>query len=327
MNRAGHGIGIPLLLGAVTASSACAQPAAIAPAPGFAFATAAEARAVLSARDDYVRATSSLERSARLRTADNVDEERFIRYMQDAAREWTDEQQKKLAPLIERLEQFLRGMKWKLPERVLIIQADASFEDDSPHTRANAIVLPATYYPRGPGLLAYVLSHEAFHVLTRYNSELKERLYAAIGFRRCEAVTIPPAIIRLRITNPDAVESRHTILVRYQGRAVEALPFVRFPSENIDPRAGFLSYLQNAWLLVDRADNECRARRGADNGVPPQAFEGLHEQVGRNTDYLYHPEEILADNFSRLYLTSLRGSTEGVPSPEILEKLRQILFE
>src|SRR5262249_35696027 len=163
-------------------------------ARSFAFATVAEARTILGTRDDYVRATSPLERSARLRTTNNVDEERFIRHMQDAAREWKDEQQKNLTPLLERLEQFLRGMKWQLPTRILIIQADASFEDDSPHTRANAIVLPASYYSRGPGLLGYVLSHEAFHVFTRYNGELKEKLYAAIGFRRCEAVTIPPAI-------------------------------------------------------------------------------------------------------------------------------------
>lgn len=47
---------------------------------------------------------------------------------------------------------------------------------------------------------------------------------------------------------------------------------------------------------------------------------GFFEQVGRNTNYVIHPEEILADNFSLLILGERR-----VPSPEILEKMQGIL--
>ena len=144
---------------------------------------------MLGARDKYVRATTALERSAKLRVADAVDEERFMRFMRDRALEWTHEQQRNLALPIEQLARFLEGIKWRMPGRILLIQSDAALEDDSPHTRGEAIVVPASFLARGPGLMAHLLAHEMFHVLTRANSELKERLYAryrvpALRYRR-----------------------------------------------------------------------------------------------------------------------------------------------
>jgi hypothetical protein len=295
----------------------------------FAFATIAEGRAILGARDDYVRATTALERSAKLRVADVVDEDRFVRHMESAVLDWNDEERRAMRPLIERLERFLAGSKWKIPARILIIQADKSLEDDAPHTRANAVVLPKDVLYGPPPHLTYVMSHELFHVLTRADSELREKLYGAIGFKRCEHVDLPQSIAELRITNPDAVENRHVIAVRYRGEAVEALPFLRFRSGNIDPRAGFIANSEIAWLLVDREGAVCRARGApaGEAGVSPEQLQGLHEQVGRNTGYLIHAEEILADNFSALFTSTTRRTAPAVPSPEILEKMRRILFE
>ena len=295
-------------------------------APAFVFATAAEGSAILGTRDDYVRATMPLERSAKLRTADTVDEERFLRHMRGTTLEWTAEQRANLAKLTEPLARFLKDVKWRMPDRMLILQT-TDLENDLPHTRANAIVIPTAYYKRGPGMLAQVLPHEVFHVMTRHNPELKERLYAAIGFKRCDTVSIPPAIERLKITNPDTVDDRHTIAVRYRGKPVEALPYIRFPSDKIDPRQGFATQIQVAWLLVDRKGNDCRGRDGPDASVDPNELEGLFEQIGRNTQYLFHAEEVLADNFTQLFLESLTGKPRSVPSPEILEKIRKIIFE
>jgi hypothetical protein len=320
--------GIGVLLGAVCAAPPVLAQRSSEPAvPSFAFATVAQGQAILGARDDYVRATAPLERSAKLRTAEPVDEDRFIRHMRNAPLDWTEEQRRNLTPLIGGLSRFLEGVRWKMPARILLVQSNESLEDDLPHTRDNAILAPASAYQRGPGFMAYVLSHETLHILTRHNAELREALYAAIGFRRCEQIVIPPEIAKLRITNPDTVENRHTISVRHRGQPVEALPYIRFASENIDTRDGFKNSIQVAWLLVDRNGAECRARGGAEGSVQPQELEGLYEQVGRNTTYLFHPEEILADNFVHLFLASVRGSTQGVQSPDILEKIRKILFE
>ena len=51
-----------------------------------------------------------------------------------------------------------------------------------------------------------------------------------------------------------------------------------------------------------------------------EELQDLYEQIGQNTDYTIHPEEILADNFSYLFL----GVTE-MESPWIIEKMKKIL--
>jgi hypothetical protein len=300
-----------------------------APASAYGFATLAEGRAILAARDDYVRATSALERSARLRTRDAVDEDRFTEFMRGSALDWTEEQQRDLRPLIARLDRFLSGFKWKRPGKILLVQVDATLEDNAPHTRANGLMLPKNEL-YGPALrLIYVLSHETFHVLTREDGGLREALYGAIGFRRCDRMEIPESISQLRITNPDAVENRHTIAVRYRGQPVEAMPFLRFGSDKIDTRAGFLVNSKVSWLLVDREQANCRVRirSAAETDVAPQELQGLFEQVGRNTQYLAHPEEILADNFFQLFVSTFRGASAELQSPEILERMRAILFQ
>jgi hypothetical protein len=312
---------------ALAALPAWAQRAAEPRAPEFVFADVSQARKILGARDDYVRATAPLERQAKLKTAEPVDEERFTRTMQEAPREWDPRQRENLEPLLGLLGRFLAKVRWKMPERILLVQSGPSLEDGFPHTRGNAIIAPASYYERGAAMMIYLLSHETFHILTRDNPELRETLYSAIGFRRCDTVVIPLEIAALRLTNPDAIESRHTISVRYRGQPVEVLPYVRFPSADIDPRAGFMKQVKTLWLLVDRRGGECRARSGPDASVDPEQLEGLFEQIGRNTDYLFHPEEILADNFSQLFIAETSREKPRFNSPGVIERLRKILLE
>jgi hypothetical protein len=63
---------------------------------------------------------------------------------------------------------------------------------------------------------------------------------------------------------------------------------------------------------------------GAPRLVEVEAVEGFFEQIGRNTGYIIHPEEILADNF---VLLVLGRTTPPVPNPEIPEEMRAILAQ
>ncbi len=49
---------------------------------------------------------------------------------------------------------------------------------------------------------------------------------------------------------------------------------------------------------------------------------GFFEKIGKNTNYIIHPEEILADNFSFMVLQK-----RNLPSPVIVKKLKKILKE
>jgi hypothetical protein len=305
----------------LVALSACAQ----AQSARFSFATQAQARAVLGAHDDYLRATSTLERSVVMGTTEVMDAERFAAAMQATALEWSDDERKPFDAVLARLESFLSGMKWKGPASILIVKSSDRLMEGFPHTRGNAIVIQEGMLREmatRPAMLEFLVVHEAFHVLSRANPALREQLYSAIGFHACKALEMPQALERQRLTNPDAPQSRHAIAVRWRDRPVEVLPFVHFASAAVDAKAGFVSQMRTSWLVIERRENRCVARGEV---ASLEELESLHAQVGNNTGYLIHPEEILADNFALLYREAVSPGVTKIRSPEILERIRRVL--
>ena len=54
--------------------------------------------------------------------------------------------------------------------------------------------------------------------------------------------------------------------------------------------------------------------------LPWKDLPDLSEKIGRNTGYLIHAEEMLADNFALLVTRAT-----NVPSPEVLARIREAL--
>jgi hypothetical protein len=269
-----------------------------------------------------VRATTELERSASLRTAERMDAERFAAEMSATALAWMGPERRAFDKVRSQLGAFIAAMRWTSPSPILLVKATDRLMNGFPHTRGNAIVLQESMLQQmlaSVDVMSYFMAHETFHVLSRANPALREELYAAIGFRRCASVEMPAPLARLRLTNPDAPENRHTIAVRWAGRSIEVMPFVHFPTDNIDARGGFGAQMRTSWLPVERRGGRC-AVRGAEERPAPEELEGFYDQVGQNTGYLIHPEEILADNFAFLF-----RKPEKLASPQILERMRRIL--
>jgi hypothetical protein len=72
-------------------------------------------------------------------------------------------------------------------------------------------------------------------------------------------------------------------------------------------------------LLVDRSSGAARPleRDGSPVLVPFNRVGGLGEQIGHNTNYVIHAEEILASNFELLVL-----GEQSAPSPDVLDRIR-----
>jgi hypothetical protein len=291
----------------------------------FTFASREQARTILGAHDDYIRGTAAFERSVLLRTPEAVSADRLAAAMRDSALEWTEEEKRSLVDVLGSLERFISKMRWRSPPRILLAKAADRLMDGFAHTRGHTIVVQESLLRDArarPGPLDYLLAHETFHVLSRADARLREELYGVIGFRACTAVDIPERLARLRLTNPDAPENRHTIGVRRAGRPIEVMPFVHLPSDGIDPRTGFAGQMRTAWLPVDREGARCKV---LDEPLAVDELEGLYEQIGRNTTYVVHPEEILADNFALIFLIVARDAPQKTASPELLERIRKIL--
>jgi len=168
-----------------------------------------------------------------------------------------------------------------------------------------------------------LLAHELFHVISRANPRLRDKLYAIIGFKKCNETTLPGEWGRRKITNPDGPINDHFIELRAGDRGVLAIPVLLSRSETYDAKGGgeFFQYLQFRFLLVKETKPghvELAFENNAPKLLDKKEASNFSEQIGQNTNYIIHPDEILADNF--MLLTT---DAEKVPSPQILEAMKK----
>ena len=307
-----------LLLAAL--GSAWAQPART--ATSFSFATVDEGRAFVVARDEYVRRLSPIERALKAKSEAPVSEAGFLQLLASAVRPWSDADRISVQQALESIRPQLVELKLPLPETVVLVRTSGEGEGNAPHTRANAIMLTDGLIAQ-PNTLAHVMAHELFHIASRQDKGWRDTMYATIGFVSIEEVALPQQLAARVITNPDAPRIDVAINVQTDGGVVWVAPLLQATADKYDSARGgeFFAYLKLVWLEISRDE---RAPQRAQLPRPPRLFDikdlrGFHEQVGRNTAYIIHPEEILAENFAQL------ATRQAGRSPEVHQRLREAL--
>src|ERR1051326_4385906 len=283
------------------------------------FASSAEAAEILGQRDEFIQRLSPFDRAARMKTDKSVSEEEFLKFVKANAAEWTGAEQKRIGTAIAALRPALDQLPVAFPKRIIFVKTTGLEEGRAFYTRDTAIMMPETETTSASEeLLRKTIAHELFHILSRTNPELREKLYQLIGFSSCREIDFPDELKARKITNPDAPRNDHAIRVRANGKEVSVVPILFSSVPNYDPVRGgeFFNYLQLGFLQLSK-DSMARGEI-----LTPQQLSGFFEQVGRNTNYIIHPEEILAENFALLMI-----GKRDVPSPDILEKMRRALGE
>jgi hypothetical protein len=268
-------------------------------------------RVELTRRDDYIARLSPFDRSAKLKTDRAVDEATHLAFVGASVRDWgSSPHRQRVVDAAARVEQRLAALGVPAPE-VVIIRTTGDEEGGAAYTRGRAIVLPDPVLADPATDLARLIAHEAFHVMTRRDPALRDRLYRLIGFEPCPELVLPPELAARTIANPDAPRNAHQIKVVYQGREVWAVPLIYSSAAKYDPARGgtFFDYLQFSLAL-----------REPFRLVPVNEVQGYFEQVGRNTGYIIHPEEILADNFAFAVVEK-----PGLPDPALPARVLDVL--
>ena len=291
------------------------------------FASVEEARQILSTRDEFVRNMSPFDHALRLKRNENVSESEYLDLALSTVRPWTDEDKRAINGALDGIRSALQPYASLLPGEIPLVKVSGEAEGDSAYTRLNAIVLPESMIDDPRYMLQILLAHEMFHIMTRKSPELRDRLYDLIGFRRCDGLEFPAKLESRRITNPDAPVIRHCIRLGVDGTDRWAVPVLLSNRGEYDTErgGGVFDYLQFRFLLVDLDDDAAITIR-RDGGEPvlvdPERVTGYYDQVGRNTQYIIHPEEILADNFAYLVL-----DIRGLESPGIIDGMKRVLLD
>ena len=310
-----------LLLAELCCFAACLQPlyGQTARTPSISFATPDEERAVLTAHDDFVQSLSPFDRSARLKTDKDVSESEYLAFVGHNVIAWTPNDESRVEEAYARIKPELERMNLPFPATVRFIKTTGQEEGDAAYTRANAIVLPPSFLSKASAELAEVIAHELFHVLSRNSPDLRDRAYAAIGFYPCGPIVLSPYLASRKLTNPDAPANDHCISISAMGKTAWAVPLLLSSGPYDVSRGGeFFDYIKLEFLIV--ADKSGAYDSASPLLVNTRQLSGFYEQVGRNTDYIIHPEEILADNFALL----ATGKT-AVASPDVLRKIASAL--
>lgn len=289
------------------------------------FASVEEGRRILSAEDEYIERMSPFDRSARMKTDREVSRGELLSFIAAQALEWESDEREKIERVLHGIRDGLKRASLRGLGTVHLIKTSGEEEGNAAYTRGRSIVLPRSMVQRPEPFLKRLLAHELFHILSRNHPTARNALYQTIGFRYCGEIEFPPALAPRKITNPDAPRNDYCIRVKVNGEATWVVPILFSTTERYDVggKKSLFDYMQTALLAIDGgSDRPVRPKKGPEGPLLFDADQatGFFDQVGRNTDYSIHPEEILAENFALLVL-----GEENVPSPEILSKIKETL--
>ncbi len=313
-----------LLLASKPASMPAEDDIQLTPTTTVHFATRAEAASLLGRSDEFTSATSVFDRQARLKTTKPVSEAELHAFYVRHARDWPVDEKLRVAAAVKALKPRLAGLKVPLPKQVVLVHTSGQEEGGAAYCRQNGVMLPPRMLRRDPAGLERLLAHELFHILSRENPELRAKLYRIIGFKVCAPIELPKAFQDRKITNPDAPRIDCLISLIHEEKKVIAAPVLYAKVDRYDPTQGssFFRYMRFRLMVVEPKGDQFQPSLvdGQPVMIDPAKTPSFLRQIGQNTRYIIHPDEVLADNFSFLVM----GKT-GLKTPQIVEKMRSVL--
>ena len=209
------------------------------------------------------------------------------------------------------------------PETIFIKTRGNYYGKDAFFTRNNAIIVPEENIAKRSksGMLSVIL-HEIFHIYSRYNPEKQEELYSLIGFNKIgdSADLIIPEILDKRILhNPDGVNFAYMIELSTDNKKYKVVPII---SSTLDAytssKPSFFDYLFFDLYEVVNENGKYKVLCDEEGQpeLPAESMMSFFEQIGNNTQYIIHPDEIMADNFMLLALAEKDSDSLNKLSPE-----------
>lgn len=278
-----------------------------------------EAGRLLQIDDEHIRRWSTFDLAAHTADIDGGKQE-YLQFAAAQARDWNAEEEALLRNSSQTINRIIRqkGLKLAFPKEVRLLKSTIKEEGGAGgYTRDTYIVLIDRLLEY-PEYAAKLLAHESFHVLTRNNPEFRKKMYSLIGFNILpQEIEFPEELKERFISNPDVIrhDSYATFTINGEKKECCMIIYATKPYEG----GSFFQYLNIGLVPIDK--NTCKAIEKEGKAVIYSIDEAtdFYDKMGRNTQYVIDPEEVLADNFSLL----LTGKTENLPSPEVIQKMEE----
>ncbi len=292
------------------------------------FADAQKAGAFLSIEDEYIRAMGRYDLQARLNRLEPVSREALLGHMAKQGRSWTAEEIELFKAYVNEIRPKLEQLELQLPDTVWLLKTSGLEEGGAPvaYTRRNGIVYTEGIIVQQKARLKEIFVHEIFHIFSRQNPALRQQLFEIIGFKELNyEVKLPEEWHNRRLTNPDAPLINAVMTLKHEDSTIAVTSFLHSSSPHYNPDKPGGIFQNFAFSLMETKKNNSGWEAVLKNGDPvlhsPGSLPSFWEHIGRNTQYIIHPEEILASNFEYLVL-----GFDNLPNPEIIEQMKAVIL-
>jgi len=257
----------------------------------------------------------------------------YLDFLKSDITQFTKSEQKRIEKLLYECNSAFSnlGLNIDIDEIQIIKTKGQTYGPQAFFTREKAIMIPDGQLEMSDRGLKSVLLHEIFHILSRYNPEIKKAAYALIGFLPLEhTYTIADQKLRKRVLlNPDGLSNDFGIALKSKnGETMMAVPLIHSKHKNFKTSvSSYFDYINFEVYRLDRASNQMMSKSDFSNDVPDEFFNNFFEQIADNTQYIIHPDEIMADNFMLMINAFEENKFDhfSESGKTIIYKLREIL--
>jgi hypothetical protein len=292
--------------------------------------------------DGFFAQISALEMSIQMKNAAiavdrNSAIKKFSNFLRTQVSNWTYSEKAEIYDIFAKVKEVCDKVNPRIfPGDIRLIKIKTNhYGNDVYYTRDHNIFIPENILPiEVPSRQLPVMLHEIFHLLSRYNPELKHDLYKLIGFRKADKpVKLNNQLQKILLTNPDGVSFQYLIELQTGTKSQLAVPLITSKLKTFNPSVpSFFDYLNfDLYELKDmgkyyEAQTDVKGSTTIQLNNTPAFFSKIKD----NTQYIIHPDEIIADNFMLALLAYdsndySKFSKEGrVLIEKIIERLQQL---
>ena len=285
----------------------------------------------LQQTDDFIKNLSRFDLESRLHSSTATLQD-YFHFIAQHILDWNKASSQSITSCIEYLNtQCLNQLKLlTFPPRIFVVLTDGKDENNAAYCRSeDVIVIPQEIV--SSRAIRPIFIHELFHIWSKWNTNLtiRDQLYASIGYHKIpvdKPLELPADLDAMKITNPDApLVMKYYINLKKRGdssgKVSKCTPILHAARAfDVGFSSRMFDYLVATTVILDDITYE-----------PLQPLQYLsyeeasdfYDQIGNNTRYTIHPEEILADNF--VFWMKDKKNSKKLKTPEIITKMNDII--
>jgi hypothetical protein len=224
------------------------------------------------------------------------------------------------------------------PKEIKLIKTHANhYGQGAYYTRENCIIIPKDELDlKNKEEFLKTMFHEVSHIYTRYHPIKQKALYQLIGFSNIGNMSnllIKEELKSRILLNPDGVNfAYHIELNERSGRPYSAIPIIKANEPKyINSKNNFFDYIDFSLYKIEiqhgvQVNTDAKGNATIEMDNVPDFF----EKITTNTDYIIHPDEIIADNFMHIMMREKKNgllqsfSVDGI---ELLKNIKNILAD